>query len=115
MKQLSNTDTDLLVRAWRSAAETHKREPMDYASRLYTTFMRFLFIKGIRLISPDVVRSEKSILERGASLLYIRAMREVLDPKGELDDADVVVRMISATTEEREKAIRLLRGQGVQF
>lgn len=115
MKTLTNAETDLLVRAWRSVSDTNKKTPMDYAARLYHTFMRFVFIKGMRLIGDDVCREEERILSKDLALMYIGALRQVLDPKGEETEADVVAMMIMATSEERRAAIQYMKKQGVSF
>lgn len=115
MKELSNNDTDILVKAWRSVSQTNKRTPMDYSTRLYHTFMRFIFMKGIRLIGPDVTKIERYIYENDLALHYMGALRLVIDPKQLETEADIVMLMISATEEQRMKAIRILRSKGVKL
>lgn len=83
----------------------------------YHVITDFHQYEGGLLISEEIKLLEGLVIERGLSEEYLATLRGIVIPQGpgvhvsELDDNDALVLMLTATSEEREQALRFVLGE----
>jgi hypothetical protein len=110
-RALTQEDGFLLQKAYKEIDRT----PLDYVNRWYATILKFLSLKGMRMVPNEVVAAEEAILMGGHATEYVMELRDVVDPTSDYHETDQAVLMIAATADEKLEAIKRLRVQGLKI
>lgn len=72
----------------------------------YDVITEFYSFHGDQVISKKIREAEDSIVERGLGAEYFSALTSIVNPPSELSESEQAILLITASPEDREKAIK---------
>lgn len=98
-----NQIVEIFIRLYKERGRPERGELEQLWHEVISLFYTY---QGYQIIPGPLRDAELSIVERGLGPEYFAALIQVVKPDPTLGEADQAILLITATPEEREKAIR---------
>ena len=86
----------------------NKRSEPRIEERWYETIVTFLRYEGAEIVNEDITLMEGLVIDRGLEDEYVNALLEITKPTEDLTDNARIVHLMSATVDEKLRALRFV-------
>jgi hypothetical protein len=84
-----------------------KNEP-SMERRWFEVILTFLAYEGNDIVPEEVRLLEGTVIDRGMAEDYVESLLAITKPTGDLEDAEKIVHLMSASPQERLQALRFV-------
>jgi hypothetical protein len=94
---------EIFIRLFRERGRPERGELEQIWYEVITTFFNY---QGDQIVPKKIREAEDSIVDRGLGKEYFAALTSVVNPPSELSEDEQAILLITASPEDREKAIK---------
>lgn len=104
-RKLTRKEVLQIQELWRQKFKESSSPQINSPEFWFEVVVDFLLTRGDDIVSKELVDSEMRVIEYGKAAEYVSALMSVVDVDG-LDEHSKVILLITASPEDRDKALR---------